>query len=55
MAFIRTIDPAVAECTAREMYEHEERRLCYIPNWSRPFSLHDSKMNSLNFSIVWTL
>jgi len=39
MAFIRTIDPAAAEGPVREMYEHVERRLGYVPNWARPFSL----------------
>jgi uncharacterized peroxidase-related enzyme len=39
MAFIRTIDPAEAEGPARDMYENVERRLGYVPNWARPFSL----------------
>lgn len=39
MAFIRTVPPAEAQGTVREMYEQVERRFGYVPNWARAFSL----------------
>jgi uncharacterized peroxidase-related enzyme len=39
MAFIRTIPPSEAQGPVREMYQQVERRLGYVPNWARAFSL----------------
>jgi uncharacterized peroxidase-related enzyme len=37
--FIRTIPPSEAQGPVREMYHEVERRLGYIPNWAKVFSL----------------
>jgi len=39
MAFVRTISPADAEGSVREMYELAQSRFGYVPNWTQAFSL----------------
>ena len=39
MAFIRTTPPSDAEGPVRDMYEHVQGRLGYVPNWATAFSL----------------
>ena len=39
MAFIRTIAPADAQGPVREMYQHINGQLGYIPNWAQALSL----------------
>ena len=39
MAFIRTIPPADAQGSVREMYEQAQSRFGYVPNWAQAFSL----------------
>ena len=39
MAFIRTIPPADAEGSVRDMYQQIKGQLGYVPNWAQAFSL----------------
>jgi hypothetical protein len=39
MTFIRTILPSEAEGAVREMYQHAQSRVGYVPNWAQAFSL----------------
>ena len=45
MTFIRTISPADAEGSVREMYEQAQSRFGYVPNWTQAFSLRPAVLD----------
>jgi uncharacterized peroxidase-related enzyme len=46
MSFIKTIPPAEAEGEVRRMYEQNQSRLGYVPNYAKAFSLRPHVMDS---------